>query len=184
MKILIAIAIIIAIGATFWFTSQNQEETLNEPVAMLPVITREQIITASDLVEGVKQALKQDDEKAIEQWLDRALALAKEAGIAQEDINFIQSDSARDYVIFQAKRSQFNDAVEQAYYELQGIDAIKAAYPQAEDLFASADKLIIERDKIIEEIATELANGNTPTNAERQAARQQWLKRYNEKQSQ
>ncbi|MGY0642733.1 MAG: hypothetical protein ACW7DM_18350, partial [Paraglaciecola chathamensis] len=99
-------------------------------------------------------------------------------------INFIQSDSARDYVIFQAKRSQFNDDVEQAYYELQGIDAIKAAYPQAEDLFASADKLIIERDKIIEEIATELANGNTPTNAERQAARQQWLKRYNEKQSQ
>ncbi|MGY0565098.1 MAG: hypothetical protein ACW7DQ_16605, partial [Paraglaciecola chathamensis] len=66
MKILIAIAIIIAIGATFWFTSQNQEETLNEPVAMLPVITREQILTASDLVEGVKQALKQDDEKAIE----------------------------------------------------------------------------------------------------------------------
>ncbi|QHJ13965.1 hypothetical protein FX988_04246 [Paraglaciecola mesophila] len=184
MKVIVALVVFVAIGATLWFSNQPHNENINAPAAPLPVISRQQILTATDLVEGVKQGLQQDDDQVIDTWMSKAASVAKEADISKDDIDYIESDAARDYVIFQAKRSQFNEAVEQAYYELQGIDAIKAAYPQATDLYASADKLIAERDTLIEQIATELAGGNTPTNAERQAARQQWLKRYNEKQSQ
>ena len=184
MKVIFAIIILIAVGATLWLSNQGRVENPVSQTQELPVISRQQILTATDLVEGVKQGLQQDDDEAIDTWMSKAASVAREADIAKEDIDYIESDAARDYVIFQAKRRQFNDAVEQAYYELQGIDAIKAAYSQAKDLYASADKLIAERDTLIEQIATEIADGNTPTNAERQAARQQWLKRYNEKQSQ
>ncbi|MDO6560950.1 hypothetical protein [Paraglaciecola chathamensis] len=184
MKVIIALVVLVVIGATLWLSNQGRVENPVSQTQELPVISRQQILTATDLVEGVKQGLQQDDDQAIDTWMSKAASVAREANIAKEDIDYIKSDAALDYVIFQAKRSQFNDAVEQAYYELKGIDAIKAAYPQAKDLYASADKLIAERDTLIEQIATEIADGNTPTNAERQSARQQWLKRYNEKQSQ
>lgn len=178
MKVIIALVVLVAVGATLWLSNQGQIENPVPQTQELPVISRQQILTATDLVNGVKNALQEQDEEAISQWLDRALAVAKEADMSQEDINYIASDMAKDFVIFQAQRSMFNDAVEQAYYELSTIDAIKAAYPQAQDLFPSADKLIIERDKLIEKIATELAGGDTPSDAEVRTARQQWLMRY------
>lgn len=180
MKVIVALVIVIAIGAALWFSNPDpqQPKISDEPVSVLPVITREQILSASDLVEGVKQALLQSDEEAIEEWLDKALAVAKEAGMPSEDIDYINSDAAKDYVIFQAERSQFNDAIEKAYYELLDIETIKTEYPQAKDLFPNADKLIAERDKLLEQIATEMASDSTPTDADRLAARQQWLTRH------
>ncbi|GAC34659.1 hypothetical protein [Paraglaciecola polaris] len=178
MKVILAIIILLSIGALAWFTNQPSDDNVTTEQTELPVITRQDILTASDLVEGVKLALQQHDEKAIDEWLDKAIDLAKEAEMSQQDINYIQSDMAKDYVIFQANRSLFNDAVEQAYYDLLGIDEIKADYPEAEDLFASADKLIAQRDNIIEQIATELADGETLKDEDRKAARQQWLTRF------
>tara|TARA_R110001606_G_scaffold354525_2_gene505237 strand:- start:337 stop:882 length:546 start_codon:yes stop_codon:yes gene_type:complete len=181
MKVIVALVILIATGATLWFSNQGEVEIENSQTHELPIISRQQILTATDLVEGVKKSLQEHDEKAISQWLNKALALAKEANMPQEDIDYIQSDMAKNFVIFQAQRSMFNDAVEQAYYDLLNIEDIKADFPQAEDLFASADKLIAKRDKIIEQIAAELSTGDAPTDADRQAARQQWLMHHSKR---
>ncbi|MEP1446184.1 MAG: hypothetical protein ABJK37_08755 [Paraglaciecola sp.] len=180
MKVIVALVVVIAIGAALWFSNSDPQrpKISDEPVSVLPVITREQLLSASDLVEGVKQAMSQSDEDAMEEWLDKALAVAKEADMSNEDIDYINSDAAKDYVIFQAKRSQFNDAIEQAYYKLLDIKTIKEDFPQAKDLFANADKLMADRDKLIEQIAAEMASGSTPTDTDRQAARQQWLTRH------
>lgn len=180
MKVIVALLIIIAIGAALWFSnpSSQQQEHSSETQSLIPVITLEQILSASDLVQGVKQAMQHNDEKAIAKWLDKAVAVAKEAGLSKQDIDYLQSDAAKNYVIFHAERSQFNDAIERAYYTLLSIETIKEDYPQAKDLFTSADKLIAERDKLIEQIATELAGGTTPTDVDRQAARQQWVSRH------
>jgi len=71
-------------------------------------------------------------------------------------------DKAKNYLLFGAKRSLFNEAVEQAYYALDDIETVKNRYPEAQDLFADADKLISARDSIIRQIATELAVGEQP----------------------
>ena len=181
MKVIVALVILIAIGTTLWLSDQGQIENPVSQAQELPVISRQQILTATDLVDGVKQALQEHDEKAISQWLDKALAVAKEADMSQEDINYIDSEMAKNFVIFQAQRSMFNDAVEQAYYDLLNIEDIKADFPQAQDLFDSADKLIAERDKLIEQIAAELSTGDAPTDADRQAARQQWLMHHSKR---
>lgn len=178
MKVIIALIVLVAVGATLWLSNQGQIENPVPQTQELPVISRQQILTATDLIDGVKNALQEHDEQAISQWLDRALAVAKEADMPQKDIDYIASDMAKDFVVFQAQRSMFNDAVEQAYYDLLYIEDIKADFPQAQDLFDSADKLIAERDNLINKIATELAGGDTPTDAEVRTARQQWLMRY------
>ena len=132
----------------------------------LPVISRQDILDASDLLDGVKQALAQDDEDMIDEWLSKAVDVAKSAKLPKQDISYLQSDMAKDYVIFHAKRSLFNDAVEQAYYALTSIDDIKTQYPE-------------ERNNILEQIASELANGEQLTDNHRDTARQQWIQRFN-----
>ncbi|WP_158770420.1 hypothetical protein [Paraglaciecola sp. L1A13] len=179
MKVIIGLVILLAIGAVTWFSSQPEQVSHPMQNEDLPVISRQDILDASDLLDGVKQALAQDDEDMIDEWLSKAVDVAKSAKLPKQDISYLQSDMAKDYVIFHAKRSLFNDAVEQAYYALTSIDDIKTQYPEAQDLFANADKLIAERNNILEQIASELANGEQLTDNHRDTARQQWIQRFN-----
>ncbi|MFQ3197142.1 MAG: hypothetical protein ACI8R9_000354 [Paraglaciecola sp.] len=170
MKVLLAVFILIAASGLIWFTNQSDEAALSAESTRLPVISRQDILGASDLIDGVKQALKQNDDKAIEHWLEKAAELAKTADLPQQDINYLESDEAKNYLLFGAKRSLFNDAVEHAYYALNDIEKVKKHYPEAQDLFAQADKLISDRDNIIQQIATELAGGEQPDEQKMDAA--------------
>tara|TARA_R110002167_G_scaffold361000_1_gene578869 strand:+ start:3231 stop:3779 length:549 start_codon:yes stop_codon:yes gene_type:complete len=179
MKVLWAAIIIVLAGLGFWYSQPSEQVTDTDVNQVVPVISRQDILEASDLVAGVKQAVRQQDDAAVKQWLEKAIALAKEAGLPQEDISYLQSDMAVNYLEFHAKRSLFNDAVEQAYYDLYDIEPLKIQYPEAQDLFAKADQLVADRDKIIQQIAAELAQGENTDEQTLQAARQLWKQRFN-----
>jgi hypothetical protein len=178
MKVLLAVFLLIAASGLIWFTNQSDEAALSTESTQLPVISRQEILEASDLVAGIKQAVKQNNDKAIERWLEKAADLAKTAGLPQQDINYLQSDKAKNYLLFGAKRSLFNEAVEQAYYALDDIETVKNRYPEAQDLFADADKLISARASIIRQIATELAAGLQPEEQTLNAAGKLWKQRF------
>jgi hypothetical protein len=178
MKVLLAAVLVILLGLGVWYSPLNQQTaalTSNDSVA---VISRQDILQATDLVAGVKLAVKQHDEAAVKKWLEKATELAIEAGLPQEDINYLKSDMAVNYVEFHAKRSLFNDAVEQAYYALYDIEPLKIQYPEAQDLFDKTDKLIADRDQIIQQIANELAQGQNTDEQTLEAARQLWKQRF------
>ncbi|MEP7702780.1 hypothetical protein [Paraglaciecola sp. 25GB23A] len=179
MKVLWAAIIIVLAGLGFWYSQPSEQVTDTDVNQVVPVISRQDILEASDLVAGVKQAVRQQDDAAVKQSLEKAIALAKEAGLPQEDISYLQSDMAVNYLEFHAKRSLFNDAVEQAYYDLYDIEPLKIQYPEAQDLFAKADQLVADRDKIIQQIAAELAQGESTDEQTLQAARQLWKQRFN-----
>ncbi|MDP5030443.1 hypothetical protein [Paraglaciecola sp.] len=178
MKVLLAAMIIVLAGLGFWYSQSSEDTTADDVNQVLPVITRQQILQASDLVAGVKQAVKQNDKAAVKAWLVKATDLAKEAGLPEDDIHYLQSDMAINYLEFHAKRSLFNDAVEQAYYALYDIEPLKIQYPEAQDLFAKADQLIAQRDEIIEQIAAELSSEQHTKEQTLAAARQQWKARF------
>ena len=172
-KIKYALAIVALLVVSLWLFYPS--DTNDAPQSdSLPVISRQDLLDATDVAAGVKQALVNQDQSAISHWLDKVAEVAVEAGLSDADIDYLRSDSAQRYVIFHAKRSLFNDALEQAYYQGMDIDALKAEYPEAQDLFARADQLIAKRNQLIQQIATELANGQTVSDAHLQAARQQW----------
>jgi superfamily I DNA and RNA helicase len=179
MKVLWAAIIIVLAGLGFWYSQPSEQVTDTDVTQVVPVISRQDILEASDLVAGVKQAVRQQDDAAVKQWLEKAIALAKEAGLPKEDISYLQSDMAVNYLEFHAKRSLFNDAVEQAYYDLYDIEPLKIQYPEAQDLFAKADQLVADRDKLIQQIAAELAQGEDTDEQTLQAARQLWKQRFN-----
>ena len=178
MKILLAVFIIAAVSGLIWFLNPANDNAETSASTELPVISRLDILHASDLADGVKTAIEQNDDNAIDDWLEKAIDLAKIAKLSEEDIDYLQSERARKYVIFHAKRRLFSEAVEQAYYELYDIDSIKAQYPEALNLFADADKLIADRNKLIQQIATELANGGHVNDNILLDAQQHWKERF------
>ncbi|RDV27490.1 hypothetical protein DXV75_05535 [Alteromonas aestuariivivens] len=176
MKKLIIALSLFGLALTGWFVYLSQQSA--ESVARVPVITVMDILHASDLQEGVKEAVKKQDDKAVKEWLDKALYVAEEAELARSDIEYLGSVQAEEYVIFNANRALFNEAFEQRYYRLEGMDDLKTQYPQAKDLFAKAEALLAKRDSIVENIATTLANGDAPGKAEIQQAKRMWQERY------
>lgn len=176
MKKALVVLIFIAITLAGWLIYLSSEtNTRDEQAAEVPLITVMEILHASDLQQGVKLAVQQNNEPAINEWVDQALQVAQVANLSAQDIRYLQSKAAKDYLIFNAKRQLYNDAFEARYYALKEVESLKAQYPEAKDLFARTDALIKKRDAIIEQIAVALSGNETPDGEALEAARQQWL---------
>ncbi|MFT4940453.1 MAG: hypothetical protein ACI88A_003508 [Paraglaciecola sp.] len=178
MKILLAMFIVVFAGGLIWFVNPPNNIVETPESTQLPVISRLDILHASDLIGGVKLAVAQNDTDAVDDWLEKAIDLAIIAKLSEEDLEYLQSDRARKYVVFHAKRRLFSDAVEEAYYALYDIESIKAQYPEALNLFADADQLISDRNKLIQQIAAELANGEQVNDRILLEAQQHWKQRF------
>ncbi|MBD3584873.1 hypothetical protein HHX48_03870 [Salinimonas sp. HHU 13199] len=179
MKKAIIALVIVAIGIVGYFVWLSDESAHDKPV---PVITVMDILTASDLANGVKQAVANGNTDAVGEWLEKGHEVGVEAGLSQKDLAYLESDQAREYVIFNAKRDLFNEAFEKRYQQLKPIDDLKAQYPEASSMFAKADAIIKKRDEIIEKIALTLAEGQGITAQHREAARKLWQERYRARQ--
>lgn len=179
-KIVVVIGLILLAVAAFWQFNGADEPAMPEydEAELASMAFRQQILHASDLVTGMATAVKNDDQMAIEQWQQKAVEVAKAAELTDSDITFISSDKGREYLVFHAKRALFNEAFEQHYYQLKGIDALKSKYPEARDLFAEADRLITARDAIIMDIAGELSDTETLGEADIKQAKALWQERF------
>ena len=179
-KIIIVIGLILLAVAGFWqFNGYDEPATAEyDEAELVSMAFRQQILHASDLVSGMATAVKNNDQAAIEQWQQKAVEVAKAAEVTDSDITFISSEKGREYLVFHAKRALFNEAFEQHYYQLKGIDALKTKYPEARDLFAEADRLIAARDAIIMDIAQELSDTETPDEANIKQAKALWQERF------
>ncbi len=169
----LAALILVAVAGYFIYLSDSSSEQ-----APVPVITVMDILHASDLEAGIKQAVADGDSEALEKWMNRAQEVAEQAGLSSTDMQYLASSQAVEYVKFNAKRSLFNDEFEERYYALEDIDSLKVKYPEAKDLFPQVEALITKRDQIIEQIAVTLSSGQAPGEKEREAAREMWQSRY------
>ncbi|NDW16558.1 hypothetical protein GTQ48_13655 [Alteromonas genovensis] len=174
-KALVVLSIVfIAIAAWFVFLSVDADNR-DQEASNVPVITVMEILHASDLQEGVKQAVKQNNDEEIQYWLQQASEVGDAANLAADDLEYLRSRAAKDYVVFNAKRQLFNEEFETHYYALESIEGLKAKYPEAQDLFARADALLEKRDAIIQQIAVTIAGNDSPSDAVTKEAREQWL---------
>jgi hypothetical protein len=180
MKVFLALIVVVIIGSLLWFGKLADESVADTTATTVsaPVISRQQILHATDLVAGVKQAVATDDKDEINNWLNKALELAKIAQLPPEDIAYLQSKDAYNYLVFHAKRSLFNDAFEQAYYAIEDIEPLKIQYPEAQDLFAKAEQLVMTRNQLIQQLAAELSKGQTVNDEHLLQAKKLWQQRF------
>jgi len=174
--LVVLLSCIILIGAYLAYLSNTSQER-SEDAAYVPVITVMDILHATDLQSGIKHAVKQGDGEKIDEWVSQALAVAEEAKLPTTDITYLQSDAARDYLIFNAKRQLFNDAFEAQYYSLGGIDELKVKFPEAQDLFERAQGLLDKREQIIYQIAMTISGNQTPTLQDVKNAQDIWIEK-------
>ena len=174
-KALVILAIIVF--ATFaWFAYLSVDaDNRDQDAAQVPLITVMEILHASDLQQGVKQAVKDGNVEAVDSWMAQAREVGQAASLSSEDMDYLNSETAKDYVIFNAKRQLYNEAFEARYYALEDVDVLKEQYPEAKDLFARTDALIEKRDAIIQQIAVAISGNEQPDEAALEEARKQWL---------
>ena len=170
--LLIGLVAVCVIGYFIYLSDTSSESET------VPVITVMDILHATDLQAGIKQAVIENDSEALATWMEKAAHVGEQAGLAANDMAYLNSQRAIDYVKFNAKRSLFNDEFEKRYYALEEIDSLKNAYPEAKDLFPKVDALIEKRDQIILQIADTFSPGQSPTEAELDEARTLWQQRY------
>lgn len=167
--------IILVISGWFVYLSKSAGPQIN---ATQPVITVMDILHASDLTKGVKKAVREGDDEALNDWLEKAIEVARQAGLPQEDVDYLRSERAVSYVRFNARRALFNDAFEKRFYALQDMGELETQYPEAANLFEDAKALLKKRDDIIEQIALTLTGGAKPTEEDMENAKTLWRARY------
>lgn len=130
----------------------------------------------------MQNAVRNYDLAKAQKLQDKAIEIALAAQLPAEELNLIKGERGLGYMQFLAKRQLFLAGFERRYKQLDGINDIKALYPEAKDLFARSDRLIEQRDVEIKAIAIELANG-APIDDYLYLAKQQWLQAANQQTS-
>jgi hypothetical protein len=178
LLIIVAVFTCIVFAIAGWFVYLAEDTNQRDQAsAQVPVITLMEILHASDLQAGVKEAVKNGDKDAINQWMDQAQVVAEAGHLAQTHIEYLDSQQAYDYVVFNAKRQLFNEAFEARYYALEDMGNLKDEYPEAYDLFERTEALLEKRDAIIVQMAQALSGTNPPSDAALNEAKQRWLAR-------
>lgn len=174
-KALVVLAVVI-VAVFSWFTYLSLDaDQRDQSAAEVPLITVMEILHASDLQKGVKQAVKNNNAEQVDSWMEQAREVGQAAKLSTEDMDYLASETAKDYVVFNAKRQLYNEAFEARYYALEDVESLKAQYPEAKDLFPRTDALIEKRDAIIQQIAVAISGSEQPDDAALQEARKQWL---------
>lgn len=176
MKKALVVLVVIIIAAYSWLTYLSLDaDKRDQDAAQVPLITVMEILHASDLQQGVKQAVKDGNIDAVDSWMAEAREVGQAANLSSEDMDYLNSETAKDYVVFNAKRQLYNEAFEARYYALEDVESLKAQYPEAKDLFPRTDALIKKRDDIIQQIAVAISGNEQPDEAALEEARKQWL---------
>ena len=174
-KALVVLAVVI-VAVFSWFTYLSLDaDKRDQNAAEVPLITVMEILHASDLQEGVKQAMKNNNAEQVDSWMEQAREVGQATKLSTEDMDYLASETAKDYVVFNAKRQLYNEAFEARYYALEDVESLKAQYPEAKDLFPRTDALIEKRDAIIQQIAVAISGTEQPNEAALKEARKQWL---------
>ncbi|MDM7861107.1 hypothetical protein QTP81_10910 [Alteromonas sp. ASW11-36] len=147
--------------AFLWFTQQENVSNFDTPQ-----LTIEQLLTASDVEQGIVRAFKNNDMDALERWQERILAAARQVGYEDPQLVFLDGQRGLDYLQFQAKRRMFLQAVEQAYYLGEAFEPLAGRYPEAADLFPKTQQLFANRNATLEAMTEALLEANRESNEE------------------
>ena len=120
------------------------------------------LLNVQEVINTAFSAVKFTEPQALIALQERLIDTAMQLNLAPQQIKFLRSAQAIDFMTFRAKRAWFNQEVEKRYHELHSLDGLLAAFPEARgQLYQEATKLIIDRDLLIFNIAKALASAES-----------------------
>lgn len=162
--IVVIVAVFLCLIVYFSFLSQSANDVGYEDTTKVsqvqPVIGLETILTVSDVQQALMEAASSGNEAQIEKWQSQILLVAKEAGYAAEELDFLAGAQGVEYLRFRGVRLLFQRDVKQAYRSGEGLGDLFRRYPEAEDWFQQTEQLFVQRDQIIQSIAQTLIDSS------------------------
>lgn len=175
-RAIIAACLVLSFAASGWVTYRYwPPATSDAPPSTISVYD---ILNADDFVDAAIVSLSSRDASALDEVFERALSVAREAGLDDAELAYLQSEQASEYVLFRAKRESYWRTVEQYYRELLPLAPLQQMYPEAQDLFAKADELERSRAKMLLDIASALASPEAPSQVHHEEAKRLWRERH------
>lgn len=135
------------------------------------------LLNVQEVINTAFSAVKSTQPQALIALQERLIETAMQLNLAPQQIKFLRSAQAIDFLTFRAKRAWFNQEVKKRYHELHSLDGLLAEFPEARgQLYQAATKLIIDRDLIIFNMAKALASAESRLVTEQDIAnaRVQW----------
>lgn len=178
--LLFLVIALLAIGVRLYLLN-NPQQPSDPHYSETTAVSLETLLNVEEVRLIALTAYKYDTPSELIPLQAKLLDTARQLEMLPEDIEFINSPRLLTYLRFNAAREWFELEVEEAYQNLDDLTPIKEKYPEAKDLFVSADALFAKRDYILQEIATEIATlqKQTENESHMEAAKAIWLARTN-----
>lgn len=166
----LALASLVVAGVVWHFQQPPPEQPFG--------ISKYELLEASDVADVALEAIRDGQTSKLNVVQQRVVDVAKEMGMTTADVDFLNSEQAIDYLVFNAKRALFDQELERAFANLNSIEDIKQRYPEAQDRFSHADAIIAKRDQLFTLIVQSLVQQGIAENVAKQQAKQLWIERF------
>ena len=136
-------------------SNANNADSTNSAVsvdAALPIssLTAMDLLNVEEVINSAYAAVRYANDDALLTLHQRLIDTATQININPDELDFIRSEQALQFMRFRAKRAWFKQEVELRYYTLKSLDGLLAQFPEAKgELYHQSVKLIIDRDLII-----------------------------------
>lgn len=137
------------------------------------LLNLQELLNATDVKLALAKAADEGNTPMLEYWQRELIKAANEVNLDEDELSLITGPQGLKYLEFQGMKTNYQKAFEQAFLNFQDVDAVYKAYPVFENLHARSRTLVIERDKLIEQVTEELKASDFEGDAQ-QEARMQW----------
>ena len=138
----------------------------------IPLLSLSELLSASDVKEGLSFAVANGDEPLLMEWQAMLLDAAEEVNLLETERALIRGEQGLKYLAFQGMKLNYQRAFEKAFVSFSDIEEVYKAYPAFQDLHKRSSRLVEERDALINAVANELKQQNFEGDAYAEAKRQ------------
>ena len=159
------------------FHHANPQQLIEDKDRYYSELTAMDLMKVPEVINRALSAVMFDEPNELILLQVNLLDTAKQINLHPSQIEYINSPQAINFLKFRAKRTWFNQEVEDRYINIQSLDGLLERFPEARgDLYQQATQLIINRDLIIFEIAKGIAEAEQRkmTEYDLESARRTW----------
>ncbi|MGQ8365797.1 hypothetical protein [Glaciecola sp. 1036] len=152
---------------------ESSPETLNpSETPAQPLLTLSELLSATDVKDGLASAAETNDQMLLKQWQDRLLQAADEVYLLESEKKLLEGEQGIIFLSFQGMKVNYQRDFEQAFFNFGDVEQVYLDYPAFESLHGKSQDLVEQRDNLISNATEKLKQNGFQGDAEAEAKRQ------------
>ena len=151
-----------------------EAEGQGAPLPPAPLLSLSELLQADDLKQALAQASRANDEVALAQWQARLLQAADEVDLLDSERALLEGEQGIAFLRYQGMKVNFQEEFEAAFFDFQDPTKVYEKYPAFETLKARSERLIAQRNELIQRASEVLQEEGLSQEQAQAEARRQW----------